>query len=122
MVDFHFIFLTNTFTALHCYSTIVPFLHPLSNIFLIMPGRFDSSSNSAASSSFQASSSKRKTPGGNKSASNRTQNKPAGEKGTTSSGLPEVEITAEDMAIYKAIQAKLKGKKKAAAASHDEGK
>jgi hypothetical protein len=85
-------------------------------------GRFDPSSNSTASSSqvsqtAKASGKKRKTPEGNKSAG-RSQNKPTAKKGATSSS----EITESDMAIYKAIQAKLKGEKKAAAASHDEGK
>lgn len=48
------------------------------------------------------------------------QNKPttSGKKGTKSS----LEITEEDMIIYKSIQAKLKGKKKAEVSSQDEGK
>lgn len=49
--------------------------------------------------------------------SSKTQKKTTGKKGT-----PELEITEENMALYKAIQAKLKAGKKAAAVSHDEGK
>jgi len=70
----------------------------------------------------KASSSKRKSPGGK-----RAQNKSTAKKGKTAyvfsnSGTPELDITEGDMEIYRAIQAKLKGGKRAAAASHDEGK
>ena len=77
------------------------------------------------SSNAKASSTKGKTPtGGNRSTG---KGKQSGKKTTSSSassnsGTPELEITQENMAIYKAIQAKLKAEKKAAAASHDEGK
>ena len=89
-------------------------------------GRFDSSSNSHASSSQVAQSitassgAKRKKTG-----SNRTQKKPTGKKATTSfssTGTLELEMTEENMAIYKAMQAKLKQEKRTAAATHDEGK
>ena len=64
---------------------------------------------------------KRKAPGGNKSTS---QNKATGRKGNTStfSGTHDVEITEENMAFFKAIQAKLKAEKKATSESQDEGK
>lgn len=87
-------------------------------------GRFHPTSNSTASSSqvaqsmtAKASGAKRKAPGGNKSNTGRTQKKQTGKK-----GAPELEITEENMAIYKSIQAKLKEEKKAAAASREEGK
>jgi hypothetical protein len=76
----------------------------------------------------KASGTKRKAHGGNKSTSNRSQSNPAGKKGTTSSvfsnksGTPDMEITEENMTIYKAMQAKLKAQRKAAATSQDEGK
>jgi len=92
--------------------------------------RYDPSSNTTASSSqvsqsmtSKTSSTKRKSPGGKKA-----QNKPMGKKGKTASsvfsnsGTPELDITEENMAIYRTIQAKLKGQKRSAAASHDEGK
>lgn len=65
---------------------------------------------------------KRKAPGG------RSQNKPSGKKGPTSSvfsnksGTPDLEITEEDMAMYRAIQAKLKGEKRTAVTAQNEGK
>jgi len=70
----------------------------------------------------KASGSKRKPPGGK-----RAQNKSTTKKGNattvfSNSGTPELDITEGDMEIYRAIQAKLKGGKRAAAASHDEGK
>jgi hypothetical protein len=74
--------------------------------------------NTASSSqASKASGAKRKNTGGNKSTSSKTHKKPTGKKGT-----PEFEITEENMALYKAIQAKLKAEKKAAAVSNDEGK
>jgi hypothetical protein len=64
--------------------------------------------------------SKRKASRGNKSAS---LNKSTGKKGkTSSSGKSDLEITEENMAFYKAMQAKLKAQEKAAASSQDEGK
>jgi hypothetical protein len=63
---------------------------------------------------------KRKATGGEKSGS---RTKSTGKKGNdTSSGVHDFEITEENMAIFKAMQAKLKAQKKAAAASQDEGK
>ena len=51
------------------------------------------------------------------------RNKPSGKKSnTSSSGKYDLEITEENMAFYKAMQAKLKDGKKAAAASQGEGK
>lgn len=73
------------------------------------------SSNNKASGSLTA---KRKPTVGNKSTS---RNKATGKKGDTSS-TPVLEINEENMAFYKAMQAKLKADKKTAAASQDEGK
>jgi hypothetical protein len=58
---------------------------------------------------------KRKTTGGNKS------NKATGKKGNASS-TPDLELNEENMAFFKAMQARLKAEKKSAAASQDEGK
>jgi hypothetical protein len=49
----------------------------------------------------------------------RTRNQPASKKGATA---PDLEMTEENMQVYKAMQAKLNAQKKAAAASQDEGK
>jgi hypothetical protein len=81
------------------------------------------SSNSTTSKPSGTVNAKRKAVGGNKSVS---RNKPTGKKRNTSSsvfsGTHDLEITEENMAFYKAMQAKLKAEKKAAAASQDEGK
>jgi hypothetical protein len=61
---------------------------------------------------------KRKQTGGIKSA---PRNKATGKKDNASSTL-DLEINEENMAFYKAMQARLKAEKKSAAASQDEGK
>lgn len=75
------------------------------------------SSNAETSGAVNA---KRKAPGGNMSA------KQAGKKRNASSSVfsvtSDLEINEENMTFYKAMQAKLKAEKKAAAASQDEGK
>jgi hypothetical protein len=82
--------------------------------------RLGQSSNSTSKASATAHG-KRKAPGGNKSVS---QKKATGQKGntSTSSAAHDLEITEENMAFYKAIQAKLKAEKKTVAASQNEGK
>jgi hypothetical protein len=75
-----------------------------------MNNRAGPSSNPEASGNVTG---KRKSTGRNKSAS---RNKPTGKKGDA------LEINEENMAFYKAMQAKLKAEKKTAAASQDEGK
>jgi hypothetical protein len=61
---------------------------------------------------------KRKPTGGNKSGS---RNKATGKKDNASS-TPDLEINEENMAFFKAMQAKLKAQKESGAASQDEGK
>lgn len=79
-----------------------------------------SSSNSTTSKSSGAASAKRKASGGETSGS---RNKPTGKKrNITSSGTHDLEINEQSMAFFKAMQAKLKAQKKAAAASQDDGK
>jgi hypothetical protein len=64
-----------------------------------------------------------KKKGGNWSSSNKIQNKLIGKIGPPSSKKKsDNEISAGDMVIYKAIQAKLDGEKRAKAASQNEGK
>ena len=90
--------------------------HPLSNIFLYFMNTRGSTSKTSGTAH-----GKRKAPGGNKSTS---RNKATGRKGNTStfSGTHDVEITEENMAFFKAMQAKLKAEKKATSESQDEGK
>ena len=88
----------------------------------MMTGRSNPSSNSIASSSQVTQSNTSKAPSSKRKF--RSQNKPKGKKGTTpsNSGTHETEISEAEMAMYKAIQAKLKAGRKAVADSHDEGK
>ena len=68
----------------------------------------------AGSSYNKSSAAKRKSTGGT------SRNKATGKKGQASS--TDFEINEENMAFFRAMQAKLKTEKKAAAASQDEGK
>lgn len=72
----------------------------------------------SSSSTTRASSSvKRKAPGGHKSGSSKKTASSSKE-----SCVPDFEMTEENMAFFKAIQAKVKAKKMAAAASQNEGR
>jgi len=105
-----FLFLNQyTFSAELQYNNSPTFQY----LFIMNPSGSGSSSSTRKSSGNDNA--KRKGPA--------TRNKPSGNKGnTSSSGTNELEITEETMAFYKAMEAKLKANKKAAAASQDEGK
>lgn len=64
---------------------------------------------------------KRKAPTRNKASTNTGQKKMSTKKGTSTGDL-QVELTEENLALYKALQAKLEAQKKVAAAAENEGK